>query len=75
MVSDFFAIGLGWLYLKVRYRTTASMQLALNEKYNGSYGAAAGIVAMKFFAVLFMIMIALLVLALVVVSLFKFGIQ
>jgi hypothetical protein len=74
MFTEIFTTGLGWIYLKIRYRTASAMQSALNEKYDGSYSAAAGIVAIKFFVIVLMILIVLLLLALVV-SMFRFGIK
>lgn len=74
MFSEIFTEGLGWLYLKLRYRTTVAMQLALKEKYDGSYSAAVGIVAAKILAVILMVLIALLMIALIV-SLFRFGVK
>jgi len=74
MFSEFFAVCLGWLYLKIRYRTTVAMQLALKEKYDGSYSATIGIVAIKIFAVLLIVLIISLLMALVM-SLFKFGVK
>jgi len=74
MFTEIFTTGLGWIYLKIRYKTASAMQTALNEKYCGSDSAAAGIVGIKFFAVVFMILILLLLLAMVA-SVFRFGVK
>lgn len=72
MLDDIFFSGIGWLYLKIRYRHNKSIQKALEEKYDNSYYAAGFLVLAKPVGAIFLSLIALMIVG-AIVSVFKHG--
>lgn len=63
LFTDLFLYPIGWLYLKIRYKSDALIKKKLAEDYNNKYAMAGANVFLKLFGTFFLTAIGLLILA------------